>query len=548
MLKKVWIYCLVVAAVVGCGPKKMHADLEVTSAVQPILRDVDVNPTLRFKVVNNDQSEPLTLKHLKVSFAGTPYLSDIARVSLLVPNQGHNGTDSLLAATTSIREVVELSSNYTVQSDTTSLVLSVILKGITNLQHRLYVKCLEMDSNRGLLYMEPQQRAMYRFGVAVHSAKMDDVHTARIPALDVTNEGTLIAAYDARWESSRDLQGDIDVVIKRSSLRGVDWKPMHRVLDMGEYGGLPEKYNGVSDANITIDRNTGEIFIFGLWMHGVVDPNSGKWVGNLTEESTLWNHQWAKNGSLKGNSIKGSSQFLMTRSDDDGITWSEPTNLTAQLKRDDWMLYAPAPGHGITLEDGTLVVPTQGRDAKGVPFSTIMWSKDHGKSWTSGNPVKENTTECTVAQLSDGSLMLNMRDNANATNKEELNGRSVFITKDLGKTWVEHPTSREALVEPVCQASLHTHIYTDADTGKQTRLLLFMNPNSKYNRTDMTIKVSLDDGATWPAEYWVLLDEKGGYGYSSMATVDNDHIGVLYEGSRADMVFQLIPVKELLHR
>lgn len=72
-----------------------------------------------------------------------------------------------------------------------------------------------------------------------------------------------------------------------------------------------------------------------------------------------------------------------------------------------------APGNGITLRDGTLVMPTQGRDATGLPFSNIIFSKDHGKTWTVSSHARTNTTECAVAELADGSLLLNMRDNLN---------------------------------------------------------------------------------------------------------------------------------------
>lgn len=61
---------------------------------------------------------------------------------------------------------------------------------------------------------------------------------------------------------------------------------------MKEWGGLPQKYNGVSDGCILSDDFTGDLYVIGLWMHGVLDPKTGKWVENLTDTSTVWNHQW----------------------------------------------------------------------------------------------------------------------------------------------------------------------------------------------------------------------------------------------------------------
>lgn len=200
---------------------------------------------------------------------------------------------------------------------------------------------------------------------------------------------------------------------------------------------------------------------------------------------------------------------------------------------------------GITMEDGTLVFPVEGRNEDGLQFSTIMWSKDKGENWTVGEPAYYNTNECQVVELSDHSLMLNMRERSNR-GRQEGNGRAIAVTADLGKTWTEHPTSRRALIEPACQASLLRHDYIE--DGEERHVLLFANPNSKERRNNITIKVSFDDGQTWPEEYWMLLDEGRGAGYSCMTSIDEHTIGIFYEGSQADIQFQAIPLKELLKK
>ena len=53
--------------------------------------------------------------------------------------------------------------------------------------------------------------------------------------------------------------------------------------------------------------------------------------------------------------------------------------------------------------------------------------------------------------------------------------------------------------------------------------------------------MSLDDGATWAKQ--ILLDEDGG-AYSSLVMVDDSTLGILYESSRADLIFQTIQLKE----
>lgn len=107
-------------------------------------------------------------------------------------------------------------------------------------------------------------------------------------------------------------------------------------------------------------------------MHGVLDAVSGKWVEGLTQDSTRWIHQWISKGSQPGFGVKETAQFLIIKSEDDGKTWSAPINITSLTKKKEWWLYAPAPGHGITLVDGTLVFPTQGRDENGIPFQILL--------------------------------------------------------------------------------------------------------------------------------------------------------------------------------
>ena len=378
-------------------------------------------------------------------------------------------------------------------------------------------------------------------GLALRKHKQDGVNTSRIPGITTSKSGTLLAIYDARWDSGRDLQGDIDIALNRSEDGGQTWQPLQRILDQHEWGGLPEKYNGVSDACILLDEKTGDLYVAGLWMHGVLDGKTGKWIENLTQDSTRWIHQWHAKGSQPGLKVKETSQFLITKSSDDGRTWSEPVNITPSTKNPEWWLYAPAPGHGITLKDGTLVFPSQGRDKNGLPFSNITYSKDGGKTWKASNPAYSNTTECMAVQLDNGDIMLNMRDNRNR-GVVSPNGRRICITSDLGKTWNEHPTSYSVLTEPTCMASIHKHYYKEDGITKS--VLVFMNPNSYNQRNQLTVKLSFDEGKTWPKEHWLLLDEWGGAGYSCITSIDDETLGIVYEGSGSNLTFQQIKLSD----
>lgn len=343
----------------------------------------------------------------------------------------------------------------------------------------------------------------------------EGVDTYRIPGLVTTKKGSLIAVYDMRRNGAVDLQEDVDIGMSRSTDGGTTWEPMKVIMDMGEWGGLPENQNGIGDPSVLVDENTGTIWVAAVWAHG--HPGERNW--------------WA---SKPGISPKTTSQFMLTKSEDDGLTWSEPINITGQIKDPKWHLVLQGPGKGITMSNGTLVFPAQFKDENEMPHSTIIYSSDKGDTWKIGTGAKPNTTESQVVELEDGSLMLNMRDNRGGS-------RSVYTTDNMGETWEEHPTSRGALIEPVCMASLIKHTY------RGNEYLLFSNPNSVERRENMTIKLSNDLGDTWPEEYQVLLDSGSGRGYSCMTSIDEETIGILYEGSQADLVFQRIKIADLLN-
>ena len=358
----------------------------------------------------------------------------------------------------------------------------------------------------------------HHLGINVRKSGDDGVHSYRIPGLATTNNGTLLAIYDVRYDSSFDLQADIDIGVSRSTDGGRTWEKMRIVMDMGEWAGLPEAQNGVGDPAILVDSNTGEIFIVALWTVGI--GNDRAWL-NVGQGMTPYE----------------TGQLMMASSKDDGRTWSEPRNITSMVKQPDWHITLQGPGNGITMEDGTLVFAFQHVDAQRVPWSGIMYSKDHGKTWKTHKtcPVRE-TTESQVAELEPGTLMLNMRNNLRT-------GRMVYTTNDMGETWQVHESSGK-LAEPVCMASLIKVKAEDNILGKD--LLIFSNPATTKSRSDITIKASLDYGKTWLENDSILLDEENGWGYSCLSMIDRETIGILYESSTGHMTFQVVKITDFI--
>ena len=402
--------------------------------------------------------------------------------------------------------------------------LSCTLRAGANMDHKLDAQCTELVTSVGkVVPRDATPGIRKRIGVSLRQHYENGVHTSRIPALATTPKGTLLCVYDMRRRKRRDLQEHIDIGLNRSTDGGQTWEPVRVIMDMGEYGGLPQEQNGCSDPGIVVDQKTGEIFCAGVWMWG----NPGK-------------HQWDKGGSSPGFEIGKTAQFLMVRSRDDGRTWTKPQNMTRKLKKREWILLAPAPQQGLNLRDGTLVMLGEGRDEKDRMFSTLIVSRDHGASWTVGSAAAHGNGECQAVQLDNGSLLLNART-ASPTKF-----RSVWLTDDLGKTWRPHQTHRKTMIEPNCNGSLCRFDYTE--NGKRKHVLLFANPHSQSGRDHHSIQVSFDEGQTWPEKYRLLLDAGRGNGYPSMTRVDATHVGLVYEGSQSHLVFEKFSLDELLRR
>ena len=355
-------------------------------------------------------------------------------------------------------------------------------------------------------------------GVGVRHSGDDGVESYRIPGLVTTNAGTLLGVYDVRHNNSADLQEYVEVGLSRSVDGGQTWEKMRIPMSFGEYGGLPKAQNGCGDPAILVDKQTGTIWIVAAWTHGMG-----------------WNRAWTN--SMPGMDKEHTAQLMMVKSDDDGRTWSEPINVTEQMKNPSWYFFFQGPGRGISMDDGTLVFASQYIGADKIPNAGIMYSKDHGRTWKVSKHARTNTTESQVVETSPGVLMLNMRDNRGGS-------RAVSTTSDMGETWKEHESSRTALQEPICMASLIHVKAKDNVLGKDT--LLFSNPNTTEGRHSMTIKASLDGGYTWLSENQLLIDSGWSWGYSCLTMIDEETVGILYEGSVAHMTFQAISLKDII--
>lgn len=514
MKKQTLLLMLALLLSISGNAQKSTLEASITNQVAPAFIRVQDNNVLCIKIKNPGDRE-LTVGSITLSLKGTDNLKDIKHLRLYTTGAAPAfRPDVIFGKTAEPAASVTFKGQQTLFPGDNYFWASVTLSPAAGLLDEIHIACENIKTTEKTTVAVTSATSPVRIGEAIRKRMDDQSHTYRIPGLVRTPKGTLIAVYDIRWKNSGDLQGDIDVGVSRSLDNGQTWLPMQKAIDMGEWGGLSETENGIGDPAILVDEQTGRIWVAALWLHG----KKGK---------AAW---WA---SQPGMTPQETGQFILAYSDDEGATWSKPINITQQVKKPEWFLCFNGPGMGIMKKDGTLVFPAQFKDKDQVPHSTIIYSKDRGKTWHIGTGAKSKTTESQVVELADGSLMLNMRDDRGGS-------RSVAVTRDLGQTWEEHVSSRSALPESVCQASI---IRVTLKDGRQA--LAFFNPATTRGRHHMTLKLSFDEGKTWPEKYHTLLYEPGTYGYSCLTQIDPATLGVLYEGA-GDLYFQLIDLNKVI--
>lgn len=314
-------------------------------------------------------------------------------------------------------------------------------------------------------------------------------HTYRIPAVIRAANGTLLAFCEGRKSAGGD-SGNIDLLLKRSADDGRTWNAAQVVWDDAE--------NTCGNPCPVLDETTGTLWL--LLTHN---------LGTDRERD------------IAARTAKGTRTVWVARSNDHGVTWSRPIEITSTTKDPSWTWYATGPGVGIQIKNGPhkgrLVIPCDHNyddegEKKHLSGSHAIYSDDHGKSWKLGAPIRPRVNECQVAELFDGrgTLLMNMRSNHGR------NVRAQATSTDGGATWTP-PVDAQPLLEPVCQASLIRH--------EPAHVLLFSNPAAK-TRIQLTVRSSADDGKTW-RELVVL--HSGPSAYSSLVALGANEAGCLYE-------------------
>lgn len=495
--------------------KELVPPINATSYIQttPLLKGMSDQPYVRVTLVVPAENPPQNITQIQCSLSAES-IANLQELKVYKTASESFSAPILLGSLNSFAEKVSIPVALNLNSGMHFIWIAATLKSTANVGQivELHTTLFSDGAGNNVIPLQGNYSYKKRIGFAIRKSGDQGVDTYRIPGLIQTDKGTLLSVYDIRYSSSADLPGNIDVGLSRSTDGGQSWEPMKIIMDMG----VPHANNGVGDPTILFDPVTKKIFVAALWSKG--------------------NRSIA--GSLPGISPDTTGQFVLTSSIDDGQTWTAPYTITPQIKNPAWYIFFQGPGNGIAMQDGKLVFPAQYWNENKMPYSTIIYSDDHGEHWK-GNILgpKSNTTESQVVETTPGTLMLNMRDNRGGF-------RSVATTPNMGANWTEHPTSFNALQDPVCMGSL---IKAKVNVkGVMKEVLFFCNPNTGSGRYNITVKASLDLGQSWLPANQILIDERNCYGYSCLTQIDENTIGLLYEGVK-DIYFVKLHVDEVIH-
>jgi sialidase-1 len=336
-------------------------------------------------------------------------------------------------------------------------------------------------------------------------ARTNGYHTYRIPGIAVTKNNVVLVTTEARpgWGGDYDFN---DVLMRRSTDGGRTFGPVVKIVDHATYGDGP-----ASNFVMIPDHDTGRVV-------------------------AMFFHDYAR--------------VFTVHSDDDGASWSTPVEITQVFEQFrpeyPWRVCANGCGSGLQLRNGRMIVPVWLSDGSGSEFGPThrghrpsvlvsVYSDDRGRTWRRGDIVCRNgdvlegitllnPSETCAVELSDGRVLFNIRH-------ETKNHRRLVAVSPDGYSGWEGFRFDQSLMEPICMASL---LRCDWPAGEEPGSILFSNPDTleqtmadwALDRKLLTIKLSRDDGRTWPVS---KVLEPGPAAYSALARLADGTILCLYE-------------------
>lgn len=364
--------------------------------------------------------------------------------------------------------------------------------------------------------------------VTVFESSKEGYAIFRIPSIIQLPNKKIFAFAEGRVNGGADF-GNIKIVLKTSKDQGKTWSPLKVVASYDHWQ--------VGNAAPVVDLldpayPNGKIYLFYN-------------TGNVSEHDLRLG--------------KGIREVWFISSIDQGETWSKPTNITSQVhypngtmegrkysNDQDWRTYANTPGHAIQCMEGKykgrLYIPAN--HSVGMPKANFKdyyahgyFTDDHGKTFKISASLNiAGSNEATAAFISKDGLYMNVRNQPG-----DIRSRIVAYSSNGGETF-DTAMYDTHLIDPVCEGAV-------LNLGKRRNktILAFVNASDSTDRNNLTLKISFDEGRSWPIQQLIdgsqqtVKAKKDYTAYADLIKLSRKKVGVFYEKENyAKMVFKQV--------
>jgi len=398
----------------------------------------------------------------------------------------------------------------------------------------------------------------------------------RIPGIVTLNDGTLIAACDARWDHGGDACG-LDTIVSRSTDNGKTWnytfanylgdngnkyapnstafidpaittdgETIYMIADVwpGGYAintapdsPIPGENGLDAEGNLRLSADNRSTYAYHLQK---ADEDSGSYytiveneTGNTVDDYTIDAYFNITGNGIESNLFYSDSPYLVYPTDylylttsKDGATWSVPVLLN--LKKEAEQSFLVGPGRGIVTSSGRIVFTAYEFSSHlgGDRNSCCFYSDDQGETWTRGQSVKDITSEAAVVEA-DNKLYMFTRHGG------------YYVSEDEGETWSDR---KDPGISYCLSCELSAITYSKKIDGKTAIILSAPSATSRAAGKLFIGLVQNDGSISWDYSYSVNGDAY--YAYSCLTELNDGSIGLLYESAGTAITYTNIPIQK----
>lgn len=386
----------------------------------------------------------------------------------------------------------------------------------------------------------------------------------RIPAMVALKDGTIVAATDARWNTTGD-GGGLDTIVAYSKNGGANWT--NTIANyLGDNGNV---WNNMSTSFIDPALATDgskvymivDLFPAGYALNSTrYQPSAGA-IGfdangnlRLSDNSRLTYNFYLKDGRIYKNDntdtghtvdeyfyldgtdvnlffdnspykVYPTNYLYLTSSEDGGAHWSAPTLINVKKANEQTCLIGP--GTGIVTSTGRVMFAVYNY-TNGDKNSSVIYSDDGGKTWTRSEDVTSQSSEATLVEA-DGRIYMFTRHGG------------YYVSENNGVNWSAKKSISGISYDTGCQ--INAVKYSKKIDG-QTAILLSAPSNNRTNGKIYTLLVNADGSLSWKYTYNVNTGNSP-YAYSSIAELPDSRVALLYESAAAAETFKLYNIETI---